>query len=208
MDIQDVLRRARGQMLKRGGHAPLLLIEDARGRVVVSVLDRLPQTTLLKEKLLFLSAMELALEHDLDAGQVRELVWVCEAWSSHFTREEELASAPPPSEDPRRKEGLLVRVLTVTPERRLVQTFWWSEVIRAGGTVDLLPPWQPDEVESPLLYAALAGVCAASLDERDLEDILAQAQQGRNAAAEEEVGGGAGHDLKARRRARKEGPSA
>jgi hypothetical protein len=163
MDITAIMKRAKKLMLKYGNHPPVVLIESKR-EVSVSVLKSLPDTNLDKKKLLFTIGHDLAMEHDIEPPDVQQLVWICEMWYLSNVREEDIEKVPDHLERvPGRKEGLMVLTLNIDKERGLSHECRYVEVLRAGGTVDLLPGIVMDDVHSGLLTACLAGVCSASL---------------------------------------------
>lgn len=170
MNITDITAKAKRMMLKNGQHQPLVLIENERG-VYVYELPTLPDTTLEKQKVLFGIGYALAMQHDIEARGVQQLVWICEAWFS-VKKLDEYEHAPSPSKDPDRQEGLIVLVLDIV-EKRLSQTMHLIEVIRHGNSIDLLPHDEPGEdVRSGFLTSCLAGIVSASLTKTEFTDIL------------------------------------
>jgi hypothetical protein len=175
MDIAAIVKQVKRDMLKYGRHNPTLMIEDTKG-TYLKRLDFLPGTTLEKGKLLFELGHDLAMEHDIEAKEVRQLVWICEAWFSTAGSVEEMNRAPSPSKDPNRQEGLIVLILTIA-EKNVTQTLQMVEVLRHGGILDLLPYGEMEEVRSPLLTSCLAGIMAASLSESELSEIIKKATE-------------------------------
>ena len=176
MDITEIVRQAKRTMLRQGEHHPQIMIEDTRG-VYIALLDFLPATTLEKQKLLFKIGNSLAMDNDIEASSVKQLVWICEAWFSSVPVQE-AAHAPSPSKDPHRREGLIVLTLTIK-DRQLSQEMQMVEVIRQGGILDLLPRNEPmKEVRSGLLTSCLAGIVAASLSDDAMTMILDRYRKG------------------------------
>jgi len=173
MDIDAIVTRAKRIMLKQGSHPPTLLIEGKES--YLAVLDFLPDTTLEKKKLLFQLGYDLAMEHDIEAEDVKQLVWICEVWFSSPIPKERFKDAPAPSRDPHRQDGLLVLFLTIT-DKVLSQDMRLVEVLRAGGTLDLvLHDREYDEIHSSLLTSCLAGIISAALSESELTGIIKKA---------------------------------
>ena len=171
MDITKVMGVSKRLMLKHKGHPPTLIIEDAQ-HVYTTVLDFLPETTPEKKRLLFMLGHDMAMEHDIEAKDVQQLLWICETWFSQAKSIEEMNRAPLPSKDPNRQEGLIVLSLTIK-DKQISQSLQLVEVIRHGSILDLLPYNEPmKEVQSGLLTAALAGVVAASLSESELTEMI------------------------------------
>ena len=176
MDLAAVGGVAKRLMLKHKETPPTLVIETS-DTVEIKVLDYLPSTTFEKKKLLFTLGHDMAMEHDIEARDVEQLIWICEAWFTQKHSQEEMDRAPSPSKDPNRQEGLIVLSLTIKG-RQLAQSLHLIEVIRHGNTLDLLPRNEPmDEVESGLLTSCLAGIVAASLADSELDAIIKKAME-------------------------------
>jgi hypothetical protein len=172
MNITEIMQRAKKAMLKNGHHNPMLFIESKHG-VYISLLDFLPDTTLEKKMLLFSIGRDEAMKHDIEAKDVEQLTWICEAWFVAAMSEKELEQHTGSLVDhPKRQEGLLVLTLSIKDKSILPQVLQMVEVIRHGDTVDLLPHGDLEEVQSSLLTSCLAGICSASLEESELAQIL------------------------------------
>lgn len=174
MNIDTIIATAKKILLKKGRHAPTLIIEDKKSWYVES-LPGLPEEALRKEKLLFALGTAMAMEHDIEARDVKQLIWIAEAYFTQMDkREYDPAHPPRPSQMANRQEGLIILTLSVG-EEELYQDMHLIEVIRYGNTVDLLPYTPPGEhshVESGFLLAALAGVCTAALEEHKLDKMM------------------------------------
>lgn len=176
MELTDLMQTAKKQMLKHGGHHPTVIVETQE-QVAFSILDFLPETTMEKKMLLFQIGHDLAMEHDIEAKDVTQLTWICEAWFSQMRTEEYTDTTPKPSQDPNRQEGLMVLMLTMK-DKTLIQRMKMVEVIRHGDILDLVAlDDEPDEVQSGFLTSCLAGICSAALSEDELTDIMKKAAE-------------------------------
>lgn len=174
MDIDAIVTGAKRIMLKTGRHLPTLLIEH-NGTITAGTLSALPDTTLEKKRMLFQLGVDLAMEHDIEAEDVTQLVWICEVWFSAPIPKEQFKDAPRPSQDPSRQEGLMVLFLTIT-DKVVSQDMRMVEVLRAGGTLDLVVHDKTyDEIHSSLLTSCLAGIVSATLSESELTAIIKKA---------------------------------
>lgn len=176
MDITDIMQQTKKILLKQQGHHHPTVIVESEKDIYLVMLDFLPDTTLEKQKLLFSIGRDMAMEHDIEAKEVTQLVWICEAWFS-IVKPEEFDTAPSPSKDPRKQEGLIVLMLTLE-DKTLVQDAQAIEIIRHGDTFDLLLLPKPDMggTHSSLLTSCLAGICSAALSEYEFDALLKKYQ--------------------------------
>ena len=177
MELEEVMQTAKKLMLKYGSHPPTLIVETDE-KLAMNVLDFFPDTTLEKKQLLFQIGHDLAMEQDIEAKDVTQLTWIAEAWFSQVKKEDyNPQKHGRPSQDPNRREGLLVMTLIIK-DKKLTQTMQMAEVIRHGNILDLAPLGEkPDVVQSGFLTSALAGICAAALDEETLTELLREAMK-------------------------------
>src|SRR5581483_3447555 len=118
-------------------HAPTFFVEREGDQLDIIILDHLEDTTQAKMIQFFDVARGLAQERRWKVKQVKEIIFIVEAWTS-FQKIGEPRKYAQPADDPVRKEVLLVSKLTVEPPSMTAQSI---EMLRdgSGDLVDLLP---------------------------------------------------------------------
>lgn len=146
--------------MRDGHHAPTLII-DGSARPVIVQIDGLAPTFEGRVQQMFVAGQALA--RDGGAGRLRSVYFVTEAWLSH-AQDGKLPDVPP-SQDPQRKEVLIVDRVEVRPRRTRVAIY---EMLRdeQGNLREIRELNLPDDPstssDSPLLEAFLTGFWANS----------------------------------------------
>lgn len=160
MDMRDVARMARAIMLEHGSHYPIVLVEGSQGGFT-ALLKEFPAEHQAKVEEMTRAGSYFG-EHQGRIGALRQVFFIAEGWMSLAKggRTAEMR----PSEDPDRKEVLLVSELDV---EKVDQGFVILEVVRDGeGRVAELPEMDLGmdgaRAESDLLPAFVAGFRAGS----------------------------------------------
>lgn len=168
MDIQQLIGMAKEQMLKNGEHAPILYAENEDGKVTMIYFADLPETTLEKQLALF----QLGREHGIDSpgNPLRHLYFISEAWFSSVPIGEKFKYNAP-SEDPNRKEALTIQTLDTSTGKMELHR---AEIVRTGGTVELLSTECMGECQNRLLPSFLAGSVSAKMSDRELAELARQ----------------------------------
>jgi hypothetical protein len=178
MDIQWIFKTAKEHILEQGEHVPTLFVEF-KGLTEMVIAPLLvygggPQTTLDKQKMFFTIGRSLGKEYlGIDVSIV---AFVSEAWVS-TVKKGESSKYNAPSQDPNRKEMLLVNVLDASKPPHLTQSLYRAEMLRdgSGQLVDLLADSKPLEGGySKLLTAFLAGACSTKLSDKEFDALLAK----------------------------------
>lgn len=180
MDINAIIDGSKDMMLEHGEHYPTMFVEFVGSDgIECCVLPDLmhAETNKARISLLFDGGRALGLRktgHDI-AG----LCFVNEMWFSSYASKEEMRNAPSPSEDPNRREGLMLLVLEVIPAEseekpRLKQTAHSFEIIRSGDSLDLLLRNKDDNIETELLTHFLAGFWSARFNDDELDAMFAK----------------------------------
>lgn len=141
--------------MKDGYHTPTLIATGKRTSLV-SQLSEMPATH--AQRMLVMEALGRRLAKDGKVGQLRQVIFISEGWMSAAAGEK-----PPsmrPSQDPHRKEVLIVSGLQVQANRKHLRLF---EMVRdAQRKVVDVPEIEPDmrqagSIEVPLLDAFVKG---------------------------------------------------
>lgn len=156
--FEQVSHFAQEALLQSGHHAPTLII-DGSARPVVVQIDGLAPTFEGRVQQMFVAGQALA--RDGNAGQLRSVYFVTEAWLSQ-AQEGKLPDVPP-SQDPQRKEVLIVDGVEAKSHRARVAIY---EMLRdeQGNLREIRELRLPDDSstssDSPLLEAFLTGFWA------------------------------------------------
>jgi hypothetical protein len=172
MDINDITQYAKEMLLQHGSHIPTFFVERKGDQVDMIILDHLEDSTMEKIRQFFTIGRGLARKHHWKAKEIREIIFVVEAWMSTQVAGEQRTYARP-ADDPERKECLIVSKLAVKPrlygKPKLVTTMQIVEMLRAGDSLDLLPmPGEIKECDHRLLTAFLAGITSTEFTEEQL----------------------------------------
>jgi len=155
IDFEEIVSNAKDVILKDGKHAPILIIDGDR-ELLISQLYELPATHQQRVELMRFVGMTTAMSGKLRS--LEQVFMVSEGWMSVARKDSQ--SIIPPSQDPDRKEVLIVSGLQLEGNRKHLRLF---EILRYGDNncVDLhelVPSSEKDgPVEVPLLDAFVHG---------------------------------------------------
>ncbi|HMN14201.1 MAG TPA: hypothetical protein PKD55_17945 [Bellilinea sp.] len=156
--FEQVSHFAQEALLRNGHHAPTLII-DGSARPVVVQIDGLAPTFEGRVQQMFVAGQAVA--RDGSAGRLRSVYFVSEAWLSQ-AQEGKLPDMSP-SQDPQRKEVLIVDGVEIKPRRTRVAIYGMLRD-EQGNLREIHELKLPDETstssDNPLLEAFLTGFWA------------------------------------------------
>lgn len=175
MDIKEVTQDAKDYILEHGEHHPTMYVEFEEKELNLMVFADFPyETTFEKQKALFSVGAKLGQESP--GKEIRQIIFVIEAWTSTWKKDGEPYPYERPSEDPNRKEVLMVQVMEPNKQtRELKQSVHIIEMLRdgSGELVDLLPRTEQLEVNyNKMLTAFLAGFESSKLPDKELAKMI------------------------------------
>jgi len=153
--FEYLTQKAKEITLQDGNHVPVLIVEGSRG-LAISQMREVPDTH--GERLDLMRSLGQAAAMSGKFGQLRQVFFISEGWMSVASQEK-----PPnmrPSQDPNRKEVLIVSGLELKRQQKYLRIF---EMVRnpSQRVVDLAelsPPHDKDgRIEIPLLDAFAQG---------------------------------------------------
>jgi hypothetical protein len=118
LTLDDVSQIARETLLAQGRHAPTVIAEDQRRAVVVQ-LEAMAATHEARAEQMFVLGFSLAASGEV--GVLQQVFFISEAWMSIAEPGKPLEH--PPSEDPKRKEVLLIARQVLKPPTHEVVIF-------------------------------------------------------------------------------------
>lgn len=157
LTLESVVRLAKQVILRDGHHQPALIADGDRRRVVTWIE---PMGTTHDARVLQMIVMGEVLAEQGDLGVLRQVFLITEAWMSIAAADQPLRLAP--SQDPQRKEVLVVSQLAIRPPQTELVLFEMKRD-RQGKltkleTLDLQIKDDPStHAESPLLEAFAIG---------------------------------------------------
>ena len=141
--------------MEDGNHVPILIVEGSRGLAISQMRD-VPDTH--DERLLLMRSLGQAAATSRKLGLLKQVFFISEGWMSLGDQ-----GRPPelrPSEDPNRKEVLIISGLELKARQKSLKLF---EMIRdpeqrVVDLAELIPPHDKDgRIEIPLLDAFVEG---------------------------------------------------
>lgn len=153
-----VTRLAKESLLRQGSHPPTLIVDGSKNPIVIQM-EVLAPTFEGRLQQMFVTGQALA--HEGTAGRLRSVYFVTEAWLSH-AQDGKLPDVPP-SQDPQRKEVLIVDGVEARSRRARAAIY---EMLRdeQGKLREIrefrLPDDSSTSSDSPLLEAFLTGFSA------------------------------------------------
>lgn len=153
--FEDITEKAKEILIQDGQHVPLLIIEGSK-KLVVSQIQDMPDTH--DERAALMRFFGQAAARTAKIGRLEQVFFVSEGWMSAASKDK-----PPemrPSQDPQRKEVLIISGLELKTRRKQLRIF---EMVRnpSKRVVDLqeLTPTsgRGGEIEIPLLDAFAQG---------------------------------------------------
>ena len=153
--LEEIISNAKEIMLRSGKHAPTLIMEASHNLVVTEV-PSMPVTH--EERVEFMRFIGQVAAQSGRVNQLQQVLLVSEGWLS-MVHEDKLKMRP--SEDPNRKEVLIISAIQIKERKKQMKVF---EILRdSHGQVVGLEEFSPDEkkedvlVEVPLLDAFVDG---------------------------------------------------
>jgi hypothetical protein len=152
--LDEVAYRAKELLLRDGQHTPLLLVEGRSGDISIPMTDLSPIYEQRMQQ--FLTAGYL-LAKSGHIGELRQLFFISEAWYS--TKGANKLPQLPPSQDPKRKEILMISqlVLHTAQANLLVFEMLRNKRGKLIGIRELHSADDVTEINSPLLKAFVFG---------------------------------------------------
>ena len=155
LGFEEIVSNAKDVILKDGKHVPILIVDGDQG-LLISQLNELPATHHERAELMRFIGMTTAMSGKLKS--LKQIFMVSEGWMSVAKKDGQ--PMVPPSQDPDRKEVLIVSGFELEGKRKYLKLF---EILRYGENsgVDLQELF-PDTnkngpVEVPLLEAFVYG---------------------------------------------------
>jgi hypothetical protein len=155
ISFEDLAAHAKEITIQDGHHVPILIVEGSR-RLAVSHIQEMPETH--GERLQLMQLFGQAAAESGKFGRLEQVFFVSEGWMSVAAQEN-----PPgirPSQDPERKEVLIVSGMAVKGRERYLRIFEMvrDPTQRVVDLAELLPPCDQDgTIEIPLLDAFAQG---------------------------------------------------
>src|SRR6266487_1245726 len=156
ISLEEIISNAKEIILRDGEHMPTLLVEASKNLVVGRIPD-LPPTHGERVELLRFLGQAAAKSRRVD--QLQQVFMVSEGWMSMPS--EDKPSEIRPSQDPNRKEVLIISAIQMTERKKQMEIF---EILRDSSEhVVSIEKFLPDEekkdksVEIPLLEAFVQG---------------------------------------------------
>ncbi len=157
--IESVTQTAKEILLQNGVHSPMIIVEGS-DLSLVGEFDQMADTYEGRTQQLFFTGVNMAQSGEV--GTLQQVFFISEAWMS-LAQEGQLPDVPP-SEDPNRKEVLIISGIYIpAQEMKLVI----CQMVRDDqGQLTEIRDFNRDEetqqkVESPLLNAFVAGYSKA-----------------------------------------------
>jgi len=176
MDITDITRQVKEQLLEHKESRPMLFVEFSDGKIVMHYFADFPFDTLPQQKVaLFEWGRTFGREHrDLEITQI---CFFIEAWGVRRDRGEPCKSVRP-SLDPDRFEMLSVHILDIfpptdeNPKPSLKKTGRVIEILRsATGEIDLLPWKEEARMSGSPIEGFLAGFYSVKLSKKVWKEV-------------------------------------
>ena len=154
LTLDTVVRLAKELTLRAGGHAPTVIAEGSRDSIVVNI-DEIAATY--EQRIRQMTALGALLARRGDVGVLQQAFFIAEGWMSRGSTD--TPPTLPPSQDPQRREVLIVSHLDIRQAKRAVVL---HEMTRNPQgtllTLDALPETDGSlDVHSPLLNALATG---------------------------------------------------
>ncbi len=155
VDLEDIVSTAKEVMFKLGKHVPTLTIETSK-KVLVGQIPDMPATHGERMELMRFLGQAAAKSGRVD--QLHQVFMVHEGWMS--VSSEDKPAEMRPSQDPNRKEVLIVSAIQIKERKKHIRVF---EILRNKTEVvvdleEFLPEANKDEqTEVPLLEAFVQG---------------------------------------------------
>src|SRR5688572_10646540 len=152
--LEEIISNAKEIMLRDGNHVPVLIVESGKSLVAGQIPD-LPATH--GERLQLMGFLGQAAAKSGRVDQLQQVFMVSEGWMSTPSRDESAQLRP--SQDPNRKEVLIISAVQVRDRKNHLKLF---EVLRDDNEKvvrleEFLSEEKKESVEVPLLDAFVQG---------------------------------------------------
>jgi hypothetical protein len=165
--LEEIVRIAKEVALQHGGHVPTLIAEGNK-RAFGGQIANLPETH--EDRVRWMHSAGYALAQSEEVGDLRQVFFISEGWM--IVGEEDGPPASRPSQDPRRKEVLVIsNRSTREQESRLVIFEMVRDVEgKLAELKDIQLPGENEErhAETPLLDAFVDGFRMGLIDHGDV----------------------------------------
>jgi hypothetical protein len=154
--LEEIISNAKEIMFREGKHIPVLIVEGGRSMVAGQIPDMPPTHG---ERVEFMRFLGQAAAKSGRIDQLKQVFMVTEGWMSEPS--EDIPTRIRPSEDPNRKEVLIISMIQVQDDKRQMEIF---EIVRDSNEqvveIEKFLPKEKKEDESvavPLLDAFVHG---------------------------------------------------
>lgn len=158
--LEEIISNAKEIMLRDGNHVPVLIVE-ADSKVVAGQIPDMPPTH--GERMELMHFLGEAAARSGRVGQLQQVFMVTEGWMSQV--HEDKAKKIRPSQDPNRKEVLIISAMQVPQRKKQMEVF---EILRDDnqkviGFEEFLPDKEKkdESIDIPLVEAFVQGFQAA-----------------------------------------------
>jgi len=156
ISVDEIVSNAKEIMLRDGNHVPALIVEGEK-KLIVTQIPNFPETH--GERIALLRFLGQAAVKTGAIGQLQQVFIITEGWMS--MRSQDKPSEMRPSQDPNRKEVLVISGLQIKERKKYMKVF---EILRGSDQqVVSLEEFLPDgekkdtSVEIPLVEAFVQG---------------------------------------------------
>ena len=161
LTLDDVARKAQEVLLEDGYHVPTLILERD-GQATVTQVNPMAETSAARVEQLQRVGFMLAQQEDVVIPQ--QVFFITEGWMSMVDKDQKHPSRP--SEDPHRKEVLLVTVLDMRERGSSTSVFEMSrDDEQRLSALHPLQMGEDERMDSPLIEAFVQGFAMGLLDQ-------------------------------------------
>jgi hypothetical protein len=157
MDINNIFDKAKQELMKQGCFTPILFVEFFKAGPIQTLFADFPEDLHQQHVTMFDAGRQVGQERYRDG--LRQVCFVAEAWASDNLDIE-------PRHDAKRTAGLFASVLDIE-NKTVRQSAHFAEIVRAGGSIDLLESREIDGDEM-LLQGFLAGFVSSKMSDGEL----------------------------------------
>ena len=157
-DLDEITNIAKENILKFGGHIPTVIVKGSDGSSIAQF-ESLPKAHEAKARLMFTAGMDTARSNQV--GQLWQVIFISEAWLSMVENDNTIDK--PPSQDPNRKEILIITSMELVDEHQASLAIFEmvrdskDTLIELAEIKEIETPHEAQNVKSPLLEAFVAG---------------------------------------------------
>ncbi len=122
ISLDEIVSNAKEILLRDGNHVPALIVEGSK-KLIVAPIPNMPETH--GERIVLLRFLGQAAVKTGSIGQLQQVFIITEGWLSVGIKEE--SSEVRPSQDPNRKEVLIISGMQIKERRKIMKLF---EILR------------------------------------------------------------------------------